>query len=64
MYRNLTDVCVCYVPVCGFTYMLPGGIPFSMTKAELGASSSATGGEDWCGQADGSLNREMEPDEK
>lgn len=27
---NLTTVCVCYVPVCGFTNMLPGGIPFSM----------------------------------
>lgn len=54
--------CVCYVPVCGFTNMLPGGIPFSMTKVEFGAASPTTGEGDWWGQADGSLNREMEPE--
>ncbi len=54
---HFTAVCVfvCYLPVCGFTNMLPGGIPFSMMYAELGAGSSMIGGEEEWGQVGGSL---------
>lgn len=46
---------MCDVPVAGFTNMLPGGMPFSAMKAELGGVSSMMGGGEERGQAGDSL---------